>query len=215
MSNYTGFDPSVVSSSIGSVITAYNSLVQALGHDMQTRFVGGMSDKWACNEAITFFRDLVKPAVDQLLSSSDQVFNSVVASMNDAASNWAERTDSDFSPIPFSTQNVRLDVSPIVENIGGVRGIDYENANSVISQLSVIAQSADSALSSAKSAVDNCGFVGNNQAESLQASLGIIQSKISAAANEISTATTSALNATVASYGDLAGKVAEAFTVNE
>ena len=51
----TGFDPSVVNSSINAVKSSYDSLIRALGDDMQNQFIGGMADKWACNQAQTFF----------------------------------------------------------------------------------------------------------------------------------------------------------------
>lgn len=211
----TGFDPAVVTTSIGSIISAYNSLIQALGTDMQSNFVGGMADKWACTEATNFFNNSLKPAVDSLLTSADSVFVSVIDSMNGAATNWATATQSSYSPVAFTPSNFKLDVSSIVENIGGVRGIDYENANSVVSQLAIIAQSADAALTNAKNAVTNCGFLGGSQADSLQTSLGTIQSKISEAVNQITTATTNALNTTVTNYGDLAGQISSAFTTAE
>ena len=53
----SGFDPNLVNQSINSVQRAYENLIQALGDDMQTKFIGGMQDKWACNDAQQFFNN--------------------------------------------------------------------------------------------------------------------------------------------------------------
>lgn len=208
----TGFDPSVVQSSINAVINAYNELMQALGNDMQTQFIVGMSDKWACNEAINFFNQSFKPSIDSLITSSDSTFESVVNSMNSAGRAWAEDTKSSYNPVSFSPRNIKMDTGSIVENIGGVRGIDLANAGTIAAKLPQIASSASSALSNAQVAVQNCGFIGGNQASNLINSLGTIKTKISQATNELTDATKSAIDATVANYGDLEGRVSQAFS---
>ncbi len=211
----TGFNPSQVRTSINAVIKAYDSLMTALYTNMQNQFVKGMADKWACKEAQTFFGNSFKPAVDSLLTSSDNIFSSVVASMNSAAQAWAERTGTSYSRVSFSPKNVRINTSSIKENIGGVRGIDYANAGTVIAKLKTIESSATSALSQAQRAVQSCGFVGGDQAQSLINSLSTIKSKVSQATKELTDTTQQALKDTVSNYGDLEGKVSQAFSANE
>ena len=154
----TGFNPDVVNSSINSVKAAYENLIHALGDDMQNRFVNGMADKWACNQAQTFFNNSFKPAIDNLIMSSNSIFESVVASMNSAGQAWAMQTDSSYSPQSFSAITKTMDTSVIRENIGGVRGIDLSSATTVANQLTSIADSAKSALTSAQQAVQNPPF---------------------------------------------------------
>jgi len=208
----TGFDPELVKSSIESVKTAYSNLIKALGDDMQNQFIGGMSDKWACNDAQKFFNDGFKPAIDGLIKGSNTIFESVVSSMNSAAQRWAQETGSAYSPTTLSTISKTMDVSGIQENIGGVRGIDKENATTVAAKLPVIAEAAKGALTDAQNAVQNCGFIGGNQASNLINSLGTIKSNIDTATQDISNQSKSAIDNTVQRYGDTAGKVEQAFS---
>lgn len=208
----TGFDPSVVNQSIGAVNAAYENLMYALGDQMQNQFVGGLADKWACNSAVNFFNTAFKPAVDELLKSANMVFESVVSSMNSAAQAWAQQTESSYAAKPFSAITKTIDVSGIQENIGGIRGIDLDTATTVAGKLPAIASSATEALTKAQQAVQNCGFVGGNQAGNLIASLGVIKDKISNATETITTQTKSAIDTTIQQYGDLEGKVSQAFS---
>jgi len=105
-----------------------------------------------------------------------------------------------------------MDTSVIRENIGGVRGIDLSSATTVANQLTSIADSAKSALTSAQQAVQNCGFIGGNQASNLINSLGVIKTKIDNATQEISNQSKTAINNTVESYSDTEGKVSQAFS---
>lgn len=210
-----GFDPEVVNKSIGSVKTAYTSLMDALGTRMQNDFIGGMQDKWCCKQAQNFFNNAFKPAVDQLINSSNQTFQSVVNSMNSAAQAWASQTDSSYSPQSFQTITKTMDTSGILENIGGTRGIDKDNATTVANKLPSIAQDAKTALTNAQNAVQNCGFIGGSQASNLINSLGVIKTNIDNATTQITTETESAINKTVESYSDTEGKISQAFTVQK
>ena len=210
----TGFDPEVVSTSISGITSAYAELIQAIGTDMQTKFVNGMVQNWACKEAQKFFTDALKPSVDGLNTSTDTVFTSVVDAMNSAAQGWAAQTQADYTPVSFTAQAFKADVSGIQENIGGVRGIDLAGANEVAGTLPTIASSAANALSKAKNAVANCGFLGADQASNLQTSLGTIETKINEATTELTTQVKDAIATSVTNYGDLAGQVATAFNAN-
>ena len=209
----TGFDPSIVNSSIGSVKSAYQELITALGDKMQNQFVAGMADKWACNQAQQFFTNAFKPAIDSLISSSNVTFESVVSSMNSAGMAWAEQTDSSYSPQSFSMINKNIDASVIRENVGGIRGIDLDAANAVAAKLPAIAESAKSALTQAQNAVQNSGFIGGSQQANLVNSLGVIKSKIDTATEEITSETKNAIDATVANYSNTEGKISEAFQI--
>ena len=99
----SGFDPNLVNQSINSVQRAYENLIQALGDDMQTKFIGGMQDKWACNDAQQFFNNNFKPSIDSLLSESTRIFESVVNTMGQAGEAWAEQTKSSYSAPGFSS----------------------------------------------------------------------------------------------------------------
>ena len=214
MANLTGFNPADVATSINSVKSAYENLIRALGDDMQTKFVGGMADKWACADAQNFFNQAFKPAIDKLISSANTVFESVVSSMNSAANRWAADTCSTYSSISFSPINKTVDVSGILENINGVRGIDLENTNESLGQLPIICEQAKSALDAAKNAVQNCGFLdaSSSQAANLSNSLETIKNNIDSAVQEISNESKNAINKTLEVYGNTKGAVSEAFS---
>ena len=51
----TGFNSTAIREALEKIGKSYESLMQALGTNMQSQFVNGMSDKWACQYAIDFF----------------------------------------------------------------------------------------------------------------------------------------------------------------
>lgn len=209
----TGFNPEIVNQAIGNVKKAYEELIGVLGDRMQTEFVGGMQDKWACNQAQKFFTNAFKPAIDNVIQSSNSTFESVVSSMNSAAQAWASETESSYSPQSFSPLTKTIDASVIMENIGGVRGIDKDSASTVAAKLPSLAQEANSALSSAQAAVQNSGFIGGSQQANLVNSLGEIKTKIDEVVNNITNETKTAVEQTIEAYGDTEGRVSQAFTL--
>ena len=209
----TGFDPEIVNQAIGNVKKAYEELIGVLGDRMQTEFVGGMQDKWACNQAQKFFTNAFKPAIDNVIQSSNSTFESVVSSMNSAGQSWASQTESSYSPQSFSPLTKTIDASVIMENIGGVRGIDKDSASTVAAKLPGLAQEANSALSSAQAAVQNSGFIGGSQQANLVNSLGEIKTKIDEVVNNITNETKTAVEQTIEAYGDTEGRVSQAFTL--
>ena len=210
-SGFKGFDPDKVRISINGVIGAYNDLYTALCGRMQTQFVNAMADKWACNQAITFFRNAFKPSIDNLLINVNNCLGSVVVSMNQAAQAWAADTQTSYSPITVDLNTTKIDVECIVENINGIRGIDVTLTSEVVSKLQTIVIECNAALDKAQHAVMDSGFIGGSQAEALTNSLGTIKSKISATIEEVSSAAKLAIDNTVAQYSDTEGAISQAF----
>lgn len=207
----TGFDPQLVSSSINKVVNSYNDLIEQIGSKMQSDFVNGMADKWACKQAQTFFQSSFKPTVDQLIKGANQTFQSVVDAMNSAANAWAGKTGSSYSPVLFTVRNVAMNVDNIMENIGGVRGIDFQLSGSVSAKLPVINSEAKAALQNAKNAVQQCGFIGGEQAPNLINSLEKIKQNIDSAFTTITDQTKKAIDDTLTAYSDVEGKISQAF----
>ena len=214
MSNLTGYNPEEVTMSINAIKGAYEELVSILGDRVQSEIVNGMSDKWACSNAQKFFNEAFKPAVDGLLAGVNTTFESVVNAMNEAAQIWASDCGETYSPVALSLIVKNMDTSNIFENISGIRGIDLDQASQVAAKLPGIAAEAESAVSKASSAVNSCGFMGGSQAANLKASLDIIKTNISNATNEITTQTKSAFESTIATYGNAAGQISQAFAGN-
>lgn len=211
----TGFDPELVKGSMSKVEDAYDKLMTALETKVQSEFVNPMAENWACNQAQTFFTNNFKPSIDSLLSSSFSTFQSVIMSMNSAASNWAKNTGTTWGAHTFRGTKKTIDVSGIKENINGVRGVNETEANNTAAKLPVIAREAEAALTSAQQAVNGCGFVGRGMEETLVNSLQIIKTKISTSTDELSEAIKKVINTTVDNYGSLAEQVEEAFTVQD
>jgi uncharacterized protein YukE len=214
MSNLTGYNPEEVTMSINAIKGAYEELVSILGDRIQTEIVNGMSDKWACSNAQKFFNEAFKPAVDGLLAGVNTTFESVVNAMNEAAQIWASDCGEVYSPVSLSLIIKNMDTSNIFENISGIRGIDLDQASQVAAKLPTIAAEAESAVAKASSAVDSCGFMGGSQAANLKASLDIIKTNISNATNEITGETKAAFESTIATYGNAAGQISQAFAGN-
>jgi len=207
----TGFDPQLVSTSINKVINSYNELIEQIGNKMQSDFVNGMADKWACKQAQDFFNLSFKPTVDQLIKGANQTFQSVVEAMNSAANAWANSTDSNYSPVSFVVNKVEMNVENIMENINGVRGIDLQLAGSVSAKLFNINANAKVALQNAKNAVQGCGFIGGGQEDNLINSLEKIKQNIDNSFTTITDQTKKAIDDTLTTYSDVEGKVSQAF----
>ncbi len=209
----TGFQPEVVRVSIDRVKSAYAELIEVLGGKMQTEFVAGMADKWACTDAVNFFNQAFKPTIDSLIKSSNTTFESVVVSMNSGAYNWAVNTgdESAYQQSEFEVISKEIDASIIQNNIGGVIGIDLVSAQTVASKLPLLAEEAKTALVKTLQAVQDCGFIGGNQASNLINSLNIIKNNIDKAVQDITSASKKAIEATIQKYSDTEGRISQAF----
>ncbi len=211
----TGFDPSIVQTSMNNVIAAANDVMDVLCNKFQAQFVDKMSELWACNDAQNFFRNSVKPAMDNLTNDANNIFVSVINAMRDAGNNWAAETGATFSPPSYTSNRKAVDISSIQENINGVRGIDLSAATTVSSALAIINGAAESALSRAVSAVQSCGFIGGTSAANLLASLNTIKTNINTTFTNCSASLKTAINNTTTNYKDTEGKIAQAFAGQE
>ena len=183
-SGMTGFNPEVVTQTINEIKNSYEETVNAFFDGMQNRFVNRMSEIWACNVAVDFFNEIVKPNVDDLIngrggdstnSGITMVFNSVVECMNGAAMQWAADTQSNYQNQSLSVITKSLDVSGIRENMNGIRGIDLQSAPSITSQFNEILGATTTALNKAVAAVRNSGFIGGTMQDGLITSLETIR----------------------------------------
>ncbi len=211
----TGFDPTIVRNSLAAVKTAYEELYHAIRTDVQTKFINKMSSCWACQRAINFFSNDFKPSADSLITNVNTVVQSVVDTMNEAATNWATTNGSTFAKFSFSTYETLLDVSNIKENINGKRGIDLEIATSIAAELSNIQYTALSAVDKLRNAVVNCGFLGGSQANNLLGSLDSIRNSSKEAINSLMASTKQAINDTLTDYEDTEGTISAQFAGNE
>lgn len=211
-SGFTGFNPSAVENSIRGVISSYNELMASLRDDIQNNIINGMQRVWACREAQEFFSKFAEN-VNQLIKSTNNSFEFVVTSMNEAGYDWAVSTgdSSSFKKVSFSISSATVSADNILENINGVRGIDSSSATSIANLLPRIASSVGSAVDQARNSVSNCGFIGSSMESSLQSTLDTVKSSIRENIDALTNECKQRINSTVSSYGDLEGKVAASF----
>jgi len=212
MSLDTGFDYSEVVNSISNVQAAYEELIKAMVDEVQLRFVSDMHDKWACKPAVDFFNNFAE-VIEGLRIESTKTFASVIDSMSSAANAWARKFETSWSGKSLNIRTTKIDTSMIKENINGVRGVDSVNIMTTVDTLDTVKISVGTALESAKSAVNNCGFLsyGNVSEQNLIQSLNEIKNKIEEAFNTTTNSAKGQINATLSEYGDLSGKISQAF----
>jgi len=209
----TGFNPDEVQQSLNGVSNSYRDLMTAMCVQMKNKFIDGMSSKWACKEAQNTFQ-LIKEAMDDTVVKVNTTFQSVFDAVKAAGDSWAASTGTDFTVNAKQVIPYTFNVDCILENINGVRGVDKEQAlQCANSALKEISNSIDSALNAAVSSVNNCGFLGDGQSEALRNSLSTISNSITRLYSDISSSITVAVSNTVSKYGDTAGKISAAFTV--
>ena len=177
---------------------------------MQSQFVNEMQDKWYCTYAQNAF-DTIKNNIDGTVAYANYCFSDVVEKMNKAARSYAENTGTEWSNIQFRSNNFKLDVSCIKENLNGNRGVDPE-ANAVVAKLPSICNSAVSALSAAQKAVQRSGFLGGDTASQLIESLASIRSKLEKDFSFITDDCKNAIERTVQTFNTNTANIATDFS---
>ena len=209
----TGFNPEAARSTLTGVQAAYNEFIQAIGTSVQSKFIGGMSQRWACNSAIEYFRDTFKPSLEAVITDANTRFSKHFEELNDSATKWASQTGSTFNKVNFTPNNFKYDISVIRENINGVRGIDKADAMNVVRDLQPIKQAAEAALTKASNViVQYHAFYGEGQDEALVNSINRIKSALNSAFEEQISNIDRFIQKTITDYEDTAGRVAQNFS---
>ena len=206
----TGYDPSTVSTAIDNVNSSYTAILTALVDTNKSSFVDPMSAIWGSPQAKKFFTDY-KNVITSMCTEVTNVFKSVVESMSSAASSLASIAGASWGAKELSAVTKELDVSCIKEDIGGVIGIDQQQATSIASQLDTILQAVRTALQEARTAVSNSGFVGGEMQSSLLSSLIKIDTNISNSFTEVKSQVVQAIQETVDTYTTTSTNVSSAF----
>lgn len=210
---FTGFDANEVNRSVGDIIQAYNNLYNALYNDMQNIFVNKLCEAWYAKAAVDFI-GTVKEADDSLLKDIDQIFESVANAMNSAAKAWAQQTGDEgtYTARTLTLNSGRINTSNAKENNDGKRGVEPEIANEAKGNLSKIKTYTDQALTSARNAVNECGFLGGDQANALQNALEQIKNNVNKALEEMASALEQAVSTTLQNYEALSSNVSGKFS---
>ena len=208
---FTGYDPNVVRTAITNIGNSYDALIDALVTKNQTNFVQAMGSVWACEQAKQFFR-AYQIDIATLVLEVNKVYNSIVSAMNGAAMTLASTSGSTWSNQEITISGASIDLSPIKEDINGVKGIDLANATTTLEQLDTILTDVTSALESTLTAISNSGFVGGDMESSLKSSITNIKTSIEAAFSQIKTAANTAINDTISKYSTDASNISTAFS---
>ena len=207
----TGYDPSAVRTSIINVGNSYDALIDALVTKNQTNFVQPMGSVWACEQAKQFFR-AYQIDIARLVLEVNKVYNSIVSAMNGAAMTLASTSGSTWSNQEITISGASIDLSPIKEDINGVKGIDLQQATVVLAELDTILSNVTSALESTLSAVSSSGFVGGEMQTDLYSAINSIKTKIETAFGQIKTSVNTAITDTINKYSTDASNISSAFS---
>lgn len=202
-----GFNAEVVSACARNVNNSYAHLRRGLGDTMQNSFIAPMANEWAAKNAQDYFRDRVKPTVDDLVKNVSNIFNSVVSTIDQEGRNWANSSGDGavYAPVAFEEQSNTIDTSVIQENIGGERGVNIPAAPNVCnSGLAAVMSEVEGALSELVSAASNSGFSNTNVQSALDGSANSIRNNVQNAIESMKQSITSYIDATSSEYGDLA-----------
>lgn len=211
----TGFNPQLVKKSIKAEIDAYNDLYDALITVTQNSVVTPMGNLWCCKEAVEFFNKIFKPVVDDLQTGMTNTFQSIVDSMNSAATNWAKRTGNTdaWSNVSFSPRTAKIDVSMIkAQNAKGEIGIDEIEAVAKSALLLTKTHvKATAALTKATVGVGLCGFLGGQQASDLKHALSEIKKALENATKEMAEGIKKSIQDSAEGYKSVGVAISNAF----
>lgn len=208
---FTGYDPNVVRTAITNIGNSYDALIDALVTKNQTNFVQAMGSVWASEQAKEFFR-AYQIDIARLVLEVNKVYDSIASAMNSAAMTLASTSGSTWANVEIAIKGASIDLSPIKEDINGVKGIDLANATTTLEQLDTILTDVTSALESTLSAISDSGFVGGNMESSLKSSITNVKTSIEAAFSQIKTAANTAINDTISKYSTDASNISTAFS---
>ena len=142
----------------------------------------------------------------------NKVYDSIASAVNSGAMTLASTSGSAWGNVEIAIKGASIDLSPIKEDINGVKGIDLANATTTLEQLDTILTDVTSALESTLTAISNSGFVGGDMESSLKSSITNIKTSIEAAFSQIKTAANTAINDTISKYSTDASNISTAFS---
>ena len=212
-----GFNPDMLRTSIREVQSAYNNFMTQMSTNIQNNFVNELALYWGDAQAQMFFTKF-KSSIDSIINESNNVFQSVFDSMNDAGKLWTstKNPNSIWSEIPFERVNPTLDISLIKNNIDGLISMDTNTVINVTnSSLNSVMLEATRALEDAQRAVQECGFVGGNSATNLCVSLGKIKTRVGELVQNILESSKRSIEASASDYINIEAQVSDAFTGNK
>ena len=209
------FNSEQVKASIEGIIKAYNNLHYELNDNIQHGFIDKMADLWACGDSQQFFTAM-KEDVDLIISKINLTFESIVNSMNSAATVWAEASNVNYDKVVFNLLPSTINISKILPSFpDGSVGITQNAPTEANSALDLIKTGVSNALVEAKGAVENCGFSGGMQSENLQGSLNEIEKSINNIMERLTVNLSKYIASTAEKIGYVASSSSSAFSGTE
>lgn len=210
----TGVNLGQVRNAIAKVMGDSNSVVSAM-HSATSTFVEPMSQAWASEQAVEFFK-AYKEVADNIIKETVKVCKSVMDSMDSAASNWAALNGASYSKVNGNILEKEVDVSSIKNNIGGTRGIDVNVATDLAKQqLGAIRERIAGYFDDVVGVLNaNTGFLDDNnqQTSALVSSVTSIGENIGNALLNLENQANTKINETVEAHGTFVSSVSSAFS---
>lgn len=218
MNGMTGFDKAAIHAAIDRVDKAYAKLLTVISDELQSQFVNKIAEVWKDPRAVEFFNhggekysSGVKKVMSEIYLNADTDFRNIVQSINKAAETWAEELGTTYTSVYLQTQiATAIDTTNVEESFaGGKQGMVVPIVKNYIAVLDTIKSDASSAMDSAVSAVENCGFLDASgfQEKTLIEKLTELKEAINKVMETLSSNIQDAVSETGTEYEDLAGVI--------
>jgi hypothetical protein len=207
-----GFDPNLVRMTMKRIRAVYKDIDGWMTGGVNDGFFQILATGWACEEAIKYTNSFAS-TLEGLVKDTRITVQNVLLQVYFAGQEWARATGTEYNGeyITLETRT-QLDASCIRENINGVRGANREKVSEAIDSLNQIYVRVNAGLSEIVRTVQNSGFIGGSQEESLQASLGLLRNSISESFYQITSSAEKATMLSMQRYGELAQNIANGFS---
>ena len=208
----SGYNPERVNRAVKGIVVGMEGYFEAMNRDMQDKFVKPMSSLWACEQAQRLFNSKYKPEMDKIYSSASNTLRNIIEHVNSAGVAYAKTTESEFSPISFEIPANACDVSIIVDNIGGDKGIDQAGANDTVKIIDSLVSRAESSLDSLRQSAAESGIlsVGDSYQAALDSSVNSLKQQVVDFANALKAEFNALVQQTVEQYGSLESQAVDA-----
>ena len=202
----TGFNALDIMNTIKNIKGDYDSIMYALHHENEEKFVNKMAGVWATKRAIKFFK-LYKDDIDSLTKRVADLTDVAIKGINEDGKRWASTTENDYTPVTYTLSPNKLNVSNIKDNIDGDAGIYESEALSIVQNLTIVKEHVVLGLDNGIKHVNSSGFLGQGQSDELIAAFTKLKDIVERQFNEISEAATRIVKEEVKTYGDRGSKI--------
>ena len=148
------------------ISASYYKIMNCLTDRMQNEFINKIADNWASPDAYKFFREQVKPRMDDLIIYFRDRFYWIVDNFNDAQISWWYN-----DPDTYGTRNGfsymddeerRINVDFIKKDFDGTIAMDVDNINDALNSFNGIIDSINGYLDDTQREINTNCFMWND-----------------------------------------------------